>query len=78
MARRPALKKQPKDVFRQERSDTKGSWERGGRRTAVLEFGHLFSAPETAPEPERSEDCLICNKPLLVMPDFMSLITQGQ
>lgn len=42
-------------------------------------FDHLSLAPETAPEPERSEDCLvICNKPLLVMPDFMSLITQGQ
>ena len=52
-ARRPALKKQPKDVFRQERSDTKGSWEHGGMRTAVLEFGHLFWVPETAPEPER-------------------------
>lgn len=58
MARRPALKKQPKDVFRQERSDTKGSWERGGRRTAVLEFGHLFSAPETAPEPESERSAL--------------------
>lgn len=29
IARRPALKKQPKDVFRQERSDTKGGWEHG-------------------------------------------------
>lgn len=39
-------------------------------------FDRLSLAPETAPEPKRSEKCLvICNKPLWVMPDFMSLIT---
>ena len=39
-------------------------------------FGHLSLAPETAPEPERSEECLVIyNKPLLIMPAFMSLIT---
>ena len=38
-----------------------GAW---GMRTAVLEFGHLFSVPETAPEPESWKEYLVIhNKP---------------
>lgn len=68
---RDPLKKQPKDVLRQERSGYQGKLERGGRRTAALECGHCLG-PRNSSRARKRKECLVSRTSPLFNTQFWS------